>query len=305
MGKNSGERKATQRAQADAYKEMTAAFKRAEEARNQYRAGSEERMKGVREIGDRALKRFQDYESGRDVGAIHPMLAKQMGDISSNYQALSRITSGMGNNALAQSDPRYMQKMQNVGLRDLAKAQGGMIASAAAQARDRDLGEYINAKGSLMGEERFGLGLYDTGLGQAGNVLGGAGQWRQGALGETQAQQATAGNVIGGITGVMGGLGAMGLKLSDERMKDGKKKSKYGLDEVTKINAITYNIGGRPEVGFSAQEVEKEMPELAGELGGGIKGVDYARMTAVHNQAISELKNELDAIKRRKGKSNA
>lgn len=295
--KNRGERDKASAAQERAFNEMTKSLQRAEQARNEYRAGSAERMKGVKEIGDKALARFQAYERGEDVSGIHPMLAKQIGDISNKYQAMSRMTSGMGSNALAQRDPRYMQKMQNVALRDLAKTQGNLVASGAAQARDRDLGEYINAKGSLMGEERFGLGLYDTGFGQASNVLGGAGQWRSGALNEGAMRGTEWNNAINTMASV-------GAAISDERVKSGKKKSKYGLDEVTKINAITYNIGGKPEVGFSAQEVEKTVPELAGDMGGGLKGVDYAKMTAVHNQAISELKDEIDSLKKKKGNKN-
>jgi hypothetical protein len=213
MGKTSSESKNASAAQAAMFTDIRERLRKSDEDRDAYRRGTAERMRGIRGIEEGAFKRFEAYERGEDVGSIHPMLAKQMGDISGNYQALSRLTSGMGNNALAQNDPRYMNKMQNVGLRDLAKAQGGMMASASAQARDRDLGEYINAQGALTGEERFGLGLFDTGFGQAGNLMGGASQWRSGAMAETQAQQATAGNVINGVTGVMGGLGAMGFKL--------------------------------------------------------------------------------------------
>jgi hypothetical protein len=172
-----------------------------------------------------------------------------------------------------------------------------MIASAAAQARDRDLGEYTNSLGSQIGEERFGLGLNDTGFGQTANQLSGAGQWRSGAMNEGQLRASEWGNMAQGVASMAGAI-------SDERVKSDKKKSKYGLKEVTKLEPITYTIGGKPEVGFSAQQVEKEIPELAGDLGGGLKGVDYPKMTAVHNKAISELKAEIDSLKKKKGNKN-
>ena len=292
MGKNSGENKAAGRAQREMYNKVSQMLDKAEAARETYRQGSSERMKGIKAIGDRALKRFEAYERGEDVASIHPMLASQIGDISKNYQALSRFTGGTGTNALASKDPRYTQKLQQVGLRDIAKTQGSMLASAGAQARERDMGEYINSQGAQVGEERFGLGLYDTGFNQAGAGLGAAGQWRSGAQAEAQRQQAA---VSSGI-----GAGMSLLSMSDERAKSDKKKSGYGLDEVIKIQPIVYNIGGKPEVGFSAQEVEKEIPELVRENEEGMKMMDYGKMTAVHNQAISELKAEIDALKKSK-----
>ena len=206
MGKNSAENKAAGLAQKQMFNELVGSMRKAEAARETYRAGSAERMKGVKGIGERALKRFEAYDRGEDVASIHPMLASQMGDISKNYQALTRMTGGMGTSALAQQDPRYMQKMQSVGLRDLAKSQGSMLASAGAQARERDLNEYINSRSAEIGEERFGLGLFDQGFNQSASALGGAGQWRSGAQAEAQRQGMIAGNIIGGVTGLMGGI---------------------------------------------------------------------------------------------------
>lgn len=286
------------------FREMVNSMRRAEQARQEYRQGSTQRMEPIRQIGERALGRLEAYDRGEDVASIHPMLAAQMGDISKNYQALTRMTGGMGTSALAQKDPRYMDKMQAVGLRDLAKAQGGMLASAGAQSRERDLGEFINAQGSMIGEERFGLGLFDQGFNQATSALGGAGQWRSGALNEAQRQNM----MLGNITGLAGA--AMGM-ISDERVKSNKKPSKYGLNEIRQLKTLEYDRveptpGANPrEVGFSANQMAKVMPELSGETPEGLKTVDYQRMTAVLADAVVELDDKINSLKKKKGKSDA
>lgn len=297
MGKNSSENKNAAAAQSAMFTEIRNRLRQADEDRAAYRRGSEERMRGIRGIGEGALKRFQAYERGEDVAGLHPMLAGQIGDISKNYQALSRFTGSSGNMALMNKDLKFTQKLTDAGLRDIAKAQGAMIASAGAQARERDLGEYINAQGAQVGEERFGLGLTDVGFNQAGSAFGAAGQWRSAAQSDLARQQAGIGNIVG--------AGISLASLSDERVKSNKKKSEYGLDEVMKLDPITYDIGGKKEVGYSAQDVKKEVPELSAQIGGGLLGVDYGKMTAVQGKAIQELKAEIDELKKKKGKQDA
>lgn len=272
-------------------------LRKSDEDRDAYRRGTAERMRGIRGIEEGAFKRFEAYERGEDVAGLHPMLASQIGDISKNYQAMSRFSGSSGNNALMNKDAKFNKKFQDTMLRDIAKTQGAMIASAGAQARERDLGEAINARGALVGEERFGLGLSSEGFNQAGSAFNAAGQWRGAANQADATRMAGIGNVIG--------AGVSLASLSDERVKSNKKKSDYGLDEIMKLDPITYDIGGKKEVGYSAQDVKKEVPELSAQMGGGMLGVDYGKMTAVQGKAIQELKAEIDELKKKKGKQDA
>jgi Chaperone of endosialidase len=57
--------------------------------------------------------------------------------------------------------------------------------------------------------------------------------------------------------------------LSDRRAKENIEPIKYGLEEVNKLNPVTFNFIAHPELeptyGFIAQEVQPVLPELVGE----------------------------------------
>lgn len=85
---------------------------------------------------------------------------------------------------------------------------------------------------------------------------------------------------------------------SDERFKKNIKKIDSALDKVLQINGVTYdwrteefkqkNFSESRQVGFIAQNVEQVLPEVVQTYGDGYKAVDYAKVTALLNEAIKE-----------------
>lgn len=88
---------------------------------------------------------------------------------------------------------------------------------------------------------------------------------------------------------------------SDIRFKENVKSlsSKTCLDKVSGINAIEYNVVGddKRQIGFSAQDIERIIPEIVSTDINGYKGVGYASITPILVEAIKELKNENDLLK--------
>ena len=85
---------------------------------------------------------------------------------------------------------------------------------------------------------------------------------------------------------------------SDERFKKNIAPIESALEKVMNINGVTYdfrteefssrNFPVTTQVGFLAQNVEKVMPEVVQTNGDGYKAVDYAKITALLNEAIKE-----------------
>ncbi len=85
---------------------------------------------------------------------------------------------------------------------------------------------------------------------------------------------------------------------SDERFKKNIVKVEGALEKVMAINGVTYdfrieefkdrNFPDSKQLGFIAQNVESVMPEVVKTNGDGFKAVDYAKLTALLNEAIKE-----------------
>lgn len=73
------------------------------------------------------------------------------------------------------------------------------------------------------------------------------------------------------------------------------------LDSIIPVgfNWIDKTRGEKHQIGFIAQEVEKEFPELVTTADTGYKTMDYSKMTAVLLGAVKELKAENDLLKAR------
>jgi len=94
---------------------------------------------------------------------------------------------------------------------------------------------------------------------------------------------------------------------SDKRWKTNIKPLQGALDNVLKLQGVSYNwntkdypnngFDDKPQIGFVAQEVEPVLPELVSTDDNGYKGVDYDKMTAVLVEAVKELKAQNDALK--------
>lgn len=92
---------------------------------------------------------------------------------------------------------------------------------------------------------------------------------------------------------------------SDERFKKDITRVTGALDKVQSINGVTYNFKTEefknknfPEtrqLGFIAQNVEQVVPEVVKTDGAGYKSIDYAKMTALLNEAIKEQQSQIAA----------
>ncbi len=73
------------------------------------------------------------------------------------------------------------------------------------------------------------------------------------------------------------------------------------LNNITPVsfNWIDKNKGDKRQIGFIAQEIEKEFPELVATDDNGYKAMDYSKMTSILLGAVKELKSENDSLKAR------
>jgi hypothetical protein len=90
------------------------------------------------------------------------------------------------------------------------------------------------------------------------------------------------------------------LSSSDISIKKNIVDIKYGLNEVLNLKPRSYNMkdGGKEEIGFIAQEVEKIIPEIVSDpIGNGVKGMNYANMVALLTKAIQEQQAQIETLK--------
>mgnify|MGYP002477993898 CR=1 FL=1 len=92
---------------------------------------------------------------------------------------------------------------------------------------------------------------------------------------------------------------------SDFTLKTNIVPITYGLNTILKLNPITYNwintedLGIQKEIGFIAQEVEIEIPELIGKNSNGKLSLDYPKMVAILTKAIQEQTQIIEDLKTR------
>jgi hypothetical protein len=87
---------------------------------------------------------------------------------------------------------------------------------------------------------------------------------------------------------------------SDSKLKENILPINYGLNEILKLNAVTFNwkndtINQGKQYGFIAQEVQKIMPDLVKQ--GEYLGLDKDAIFTTLVKAIQELKQEIDTLK--------
>jgi len=88
---------------------------------------------------------------------------------------------------------------------------------------------------------------------------------------------------------------------SDIRLKKNIVPLKNSLEKLKNLTGYTYNWkdsakGNSEQIGFIAQEVEKEFPQLVNTDQKGIKSVAYSNMTAVLVQAIKEQQQQIKTL---------
>jgi hypothetical protein len=89
---------------------------------------------------------------------------------------------------------------------------------------------------------------------------------------------------------------------SDIRLKDNIELIENPIEKLEKIRGVSFTRKDQDDkeqrhIGVIAQEVEEVLPELIRECDG-IKSVAYGNLTAVLIEAIKELKNEVDELKK-------
>ncbi len=93
---------------------------------------------------------------------------------------------------------------------------------------------------------------------------------------------------------------------SDRRFKKNITGIESALEKVMSIEGVTYdfrkeafpmrNFPKGQQVGFIAQNVEAVLPEVVITNGDGYKAVDYAKITALLNEAIKEQQAQIDQL---------
>jgi hypothetical protein len=93
--------------------------------------------------------------------------------------------------------------------------------------------------------------------------------------------------------------GTLTMATSDISTKENICTLSNGLNSVMNLRGISFTWKTDPEmgtrIGFIAQEVEKVLPELVfTNPADGLKGVNYAEMTAVLVEAVKEQQNQIE-----------
>jgi len=101
---------------------------------------------------------------------------------------------------------------------------------------------------------------------------------------------------------------------SDRRFKKNITPIESALEKVLSIDGVTYdfrteefnnrNFPTGQQVGFIAQNVEASLPEVVITNGDGYKAVDYAKVTALLNEAIKEQQNQIEKLTQKLNESN-
>ncbi len=83
---------------------------------------------------------------------------------------------------------------------------------------------------------------------------------------------------------------------SDERLKSNIRTIDNALDKVSLMRGVYFDKDNEASTGVIAQEIEKILPEVV--LDGEYKSVAYGNIVGILIEAIKELKNEIELLKR-------
>ena len=94
-------------------------------------------------------------------------------------------------------------------------------------------------------------------------------------------------------------LGLEGLSFSstsDERYKKNIRIFNNAIDSILKINGyrFAWKDNNKESIGFIAQEIEKEFPELVNTNKDGYKSVEYSKFTSIIIECIKEQQNKIN-----------
>jgi hypothetical protein len=94
------------------------------------------------------------------------------------------------------------------------------------------------------------------------------------------------------------GTGAVTYVVSSRKYKTNIQDTKYGLADVLKMRAVTFNYisDGTPDIGVIAEEMVDVVPEIVGLKDGQPDYVGYERLSSVFIKAIQELNAKVTAL---------
>lgn len=194
-------RKRAQENQLAAFNSMQNAARNAEAARTKYMNEFSTRNAGLIGMQNRAFERMKGFEAGQDVGKMYAGLSGTLNAGADTVRNTQRLTSGMGSNALAQQDPRYMAKLQAVGNRQIASQIGRALGEGAMQMYTGDVNKAMQATQLLNADQLAGLGEVGKSVGDWGNVGEFSTQIRKM---EMERSKQIFNNIVAGINTAMG-----------------------------------------------------------------------------------------------------
>lgn len=180
---------------------MQTAARNAEAARTKYMNEFSTRNAGLIGMQNRAFERIKGFEAGQDVGKMYAGLSGTLNAGADTVRNTQRLTSGMGSNALAQQDPRYMAKLAAVGNRQIASQIGRALGEGAMQMYTGDVNKAMQATQLLNADQLAGIGEVGKSVADWGNVGEFSTQIRKM---EMERSKQIFNNIIAGINTAMG-----------------------------------------------------------------------------------------------------
>jgi hypothetical protein len=167
----------------------------------------------------------------------------------------------------------------------------------------RDNNHYLQYSSSLDGPVM--MGWSGVGLGYQGNVVLRVNDSGNVGIGTTTPQTALS------VVGTIRQTNAVNCALSsdaygsitctsDERLKNIKGEYTEGLDAILGINPVRFQYNGEDytHIGFSAQNVQKFIPEAAPLQKNGYLGIDSNAITAALINAVKEQQKEIEILQK-------
>ena len=88
---------------------------------------------------------------------------------------------------------------------------------------------------------------------------------------------------------------------SDRRLKKNIENLKNGSSILNRLRPVRFNwkADNRSDIGFIAQEVEQELPEITSQDSSGIKRVDYAKLIPILVKTIQEQQKRIEVLEKK------
>ena len=96
------------------------------------------------------------------------------------------------------------------------------------------------------------------------------------------------------------------VQTSTRRLKDNIKPIENALELIQQLQGVRYDwkpeMGGKPDIGFIAEEVAKVLPEVVSWEKDGVnaQGLDYARVVAIAVEGIKAQQTEIETLRKEK-----